>query len=105
MTTFSGSSRSIVVHDDYFPCPHCGADVHHTATFCRACGADEASGWGDNFAESANYDTADDDDDFDYDGYLRREFPDEAPPAPPRDKLIAVVIILLIVALLFTMVL
>lgn len=64
--------------DAWFPCPHCGAQVPQGATFCRACGATEESGWGpDDYQEDypAGYGG---EDDFDYADYLRREFPDHA---------------------------
>ena len=57
--------------DDYFLCPHCGAELPASATFCRECGSSEDSGWnkGDEHAR---------DDDFDYDEYVAREFPQHA---------------------------
>lgn len=61
-----------------FTCPHCGADVRVGAAACRACGSDAETGWADD---------ADDlqpgipsghggKDEFDYDGFVRREFGD-----------------------------
>lgn len=67
---------------DSFPCPHCGAEVPAGATFCRACGASDDAGWNDESAW-----TGGDDDDFDYDDYVGREFPEHAAPgqgSPPR---------------------
>ena len=92
-----------MVHDDYFSCPHCGADVLQTATFCRECGADGRSGWNDEDSDSSGYDPGGDQDDFDYDDYLQREFPDHAPPAATGQKLGVVVIVLIILALLLSM--
>ena len=63
-------------NDDYFVCPHCGAEVSHKARACPECGADDETGW----AEDADKWRADiptgygGDDDFDYDEYVRREF-------------------------------
>ncbi len=90
--------------DDFFPCPHCGADVPVGATFCRECGASEGAGWGeeewseDDF--SGGYSA---EDDFDYDEYLRREFPEKAErraEMSPRAAFFALVAVLLIVSLL-----
>jgi hypothetical protein len=36
---------------DYFPCPHCGADVPMQAKSCPACGSDKETGW----SEEAKY--------------------------------------------------
>lgn len=82
--------------DDWFACPHCGAKVAAGAGFCRACGASAESGWNDDEIGRAE------DDDFDYDDFVRREFPDDAPSEPlsARKLLIALVIGLLIFALL-----
>ncbi|QDV70663.1 hypothetical protein Poly24_43890 [Rosistilla carotiformis] len=85
---FRRRRRTVV---DRTPCPHCGAMILETATFCRHCGASDASGWQD---ETEGY--ADDmsDDDFDYDEFLQREFPGDAPPR--RDFKSFVIIVLLI---------
>jgi hypothetical protein len=62
--------------EDYFVCPHCGADVPAKARSCPECGSDESTGW----AEDADTWSADiptgyaEDDDFDYDDFIRREF-------------------------------
>jgi len=66
--------------DRYFICPHCGSDVDKKAIFCRECGASEDSGWNtdDSLGSSDSYDGYGDED-FDYDEFLRREFPTQAP--------------------------
>jgi hypothetical protein len=54
-------------------CPVCGADVPPNAKACPECGADEKTGW----SEKARYDglgIPDDDEDFDYDAFVQREF-------------------------------
>ncbi len=48
------------------PCPHCGADIHDDATFCRQCGSSDADGW--------NTDTEGEEDDFDYDEFVEENF-------------------------------
>jgi hypothetical protein len=76
---------------DYFHCPHCGGKVAVGASFCRHCGADEGSGWSDDtqtYAEG-NYD----EDDFDYDEYLAREFPESAPTKRPRPHWLIVLVV------------
>lgn len=85
-----------------FPCPHCGEAVIQGATFCRACGASEDSGWNDD-------DTADefssgyDDDEFDYEDFVSREFPQHASnrsPLQPKRLLLSLVIVLTCLAML-----
>jgi hypothetical protein len=62
--------------DDFFVCPHCGADVPARARACPECGSDESTGW----AEDADKWGADiptgyaADEEFDYDDFIRREF-------------------------------
>ena len=64
--------------EDYFVCPHCGAELSVDATFCRHCGASEDAGWGGE-ADSSDADQSDDwSDDFDYDDFIAREFPEHA---------------------------
>lgn len=67
---------------EHFNCPHCGAELPAGAKFCRECGADDEMGWNEEDASSAadlpeGYSN---DDDFDYDDFVRREFPDQADP-------------------------
>jgi hypothetical protein len=69
------------------------------AQFCRECGASEDSGWNDDTDTDAYSD--DSEDDFDYDDYIRREFPDQAAPGGyPWKRLILGILILLIIAAL-----
>lgn len=87
--------------DDYFICSHCGAELPLDARVCTYCGASDESGWGD---------LNDDDygDDFDYDDYLRREFPEYAEPLPRRvrpirlfNTAVAAIVILAMLWLMF----
>jgi len=39
-----------------FPCPVCGADVPAGAVSCKACGADDATGWNVDDPETATQD-------------------------------------------------
>ncbi|MEM7309873.1 MAG: zinc ribbon domain-containing protein [Planctomycetota bacterium] len=52
-------------------CPHCGADLRASATFCRECGSDARTGWSDEAESTGQADLGLDD--FDYEAYLERE--------------------------------
>ncbi len=54
-------------------CPVCGEDVPRNALACPECGADERSGWRED-ADEAGADPGLDEDDFDYDEFVAREF-------------------------------
>ncbi len=90
--------------DDSFVCPHCGADVPSGARFCRECGASEESGWSssaDGTDEGGGYG----EDDFDYEEFVRREFPDRTERAPPSaTRMVAAAIAILVaVAIVWSM--
>ena len=52
-------------------CPNCGAEVPAKAKACPGCGADETTGWSEtSYMGGLNLP----DEDFDYDGYVEREF-------------------------------
>ncbi len=63
--------------EEYFSCPHCGAQVRCGASACRECGSDAETGW----AEDADSGLADiptaygREEEFDYDQFVAREFP------------------------------
>ena len=44
-------------------CAHCGADIHPNARACPECGADESTGWEEDYAPDLGLD----EDEFDYD--------------------------------------
>ncbi|MGC1479903.1 MAG: zinc ribbon domain-containing protein [Chthoniobacterales bacterium] len=54
-------------------CPVCGEDVPRRALACPECGADERSGWRED-ADEVGADLGLDDDEFDYDEFVQREF-------------------------------
>lgn len=60
-------------------CPVCGEALHPAARMCRACGADEDHGWGD--ADDTGGAAGLPDEDFDYGGFVEREFGGGAKPA------------------------
>ncbi len=64
-----------------FSCPNCGAEVKSSALACPECGSDRETGWAEN-ADSCSPDIPGscDDDDFDYDAFVKREF--ESPDWP-----------------------
>ena len=92
--------------DDYFICPSCGAQVPAGADFCRACGASDDLGWDEDGHwwddELPTGYSEDDDDGFDYDEFISREF---GPAATEWSKrhfkrlLLAILVILLCAAL------
>ena len=62
--------------DDYFVCPHCGAQVRTGARACPECGSDEKTGWSedaDKWAAGIPTGYASEDE-FDYKDFVRREF-------------------------------
>jgi hypothetical protein len=88
---------------DSFTCPHCGADVSAGAPACRECGSDAETGWSDDVhVWSANIPAGyDEEDDFDYDAFVAREFPDQVSTKLDIKKLaMAVVVAILCLALL-----
>jgi len=92
-------SRGADHNKDYFICANCGAQVPADAEFCRACGASSDSGWENDNDWSDLSDAAyDEDEDFDYDDFLRREFPEHAEPdtRPQPWRAVTVAIVLLL---------
>ena len=58
-------------------CSHCGEPLKPSATFCRACGSSDESGWNETeegFAEE----------EFDYDEFVAREFGEDKPDVIPH---------------------
>lgn len=86
--------------DDYFLCPHCGAEVKIGAIFCRECGASDDSGWGQDDDVLLDTETAVDDE-FDYHEFVRREFPGagDEPIDPGRLKQLGIAIVILLICL------
>lgn len=78
-----------------FPCPACGEPVEVGRVSCKACGADEATGWGDSEEETAQeLDLPRPHvDDEDYDDFVRSEFGGEGPYEPRPARLSTVLFI------------
>ena len=51
-------------------CALCGADISPNARACPECGADETTGWEDDYTTDLGLD----DDEFDYGEFVEREF-------------------------------
>ncbi len=60
-------------------CPVCGEGVPPRALACPECGADDNSGWRDD--ANTNDAVGVDEDDFDYDKFVREEFGSSPKPA------------------------
>ena len=79
--------------EDYFVCPNCGADVATDASSCRECGASGESGWEDSPEDAIE-------DEFEYDEFLAREFPEHASQSPAQQlRRAAVVTIVVLVGI------
>ena len=69
---------------EYFICPNCGSEVLVGAPSCPDCGSDDRTGWSDE-AETWATDIPSgygEDDSFDYEDFVRREFGDDSVPRP-----------------------
>jgi hypothetical protein len=89
----------------FFACPHCGAQVREGAAACRECGSDAETGWSQDAdggaSGTAGYGA---DDDFDYDEFVREEFPGAAAENPRRawqTALWALIVAMLVAAMLY----
>ena len=86
------------MNEDYdFDCPFCGARVKQGARVCRTCGASDDCGWNTD-------ETAGDawDDNFDYDEFVAREFPDRASETGSEEKqkaLLRLVVLAIVVSM------
>ena len=84
-----------------FTCPVCGEEVHPNARACPSCGADDRSGWRDDAGatDDASALGLGDDEDFDYDEFVAREFGAERPASPRQGWVWWAVAVLLLGAL------
>lgn len=82
---------------EWFHCPNCGEEVRVGAKACPACGSDDETGW----KEEESGMEAETDEDFDYDAYLAREFPESyTPKATFRNTWAWVLMVLALIGLL-----
>jgi len=95
-----GMRRGTKRSGDYFVCPHCGAEVSAEARACPECGSDDATGWAEDADRwAAGIPTGySEDDEFDYEEFIRREFG----RAPSRAFGLPLWLAVLLVAVLFT---
>ncbi|MGD2175363.1 MAG: zinc-ribbon domain-containing protein [Candidatus Brocadiaceae bacterium] len=85
-----------------FPCPHCGAEVRHGSPACPNCGSDEATGWAEDAHKwGAGVPTGySEEDEFDYDEFIRREFGRGRPRFLPIPLWLALLLAALLLGLL-----
>ena len=57
-------------------CPNCGAEIPANARACPECGSDEQTGWSE---QAHTGDAALPEEDFDYAGFVQREFGQRGP--------------------------
>lgn len=91
--------------DDTFYCPICGEANKPNAKSCRGCGADERTGFREDFHEN-EYQDGDyhREDDFNYDEFVEKEF-GESRPKSPRERITTIAAAVLILILIFFLVL
>lgn len=65
---------SLTLEGDYFLCPYCGAEVRKGRAACGECGSCEETGWSEAASEGYADGGYEEDDDFDYDEFVEREF-------------------------------
>ena len=81
-------------------CPVCGEDVPRGSLACPECGADHNSGWRE---DADTYDSLDlPEENFDYDEFVRREFPSKIrPPGMKPIWWITAILVLVISVVLY----
>ncbi|MES2597616.1 MAG: hypothetical protein V4662_19875 [Verrucomicrobiota bacterium] len=67
-------------------CPNCGEWVPKGAVACDDCGACAKSGWKENSEIYDGVDLPDDEEDFDYDDFVKREFGEDREGRPSLSK-------------------
>ncbi len=77
--------------EDWFICPHCGAEVARRARACPECGSDDRTGWSEDVdlwgaGIPAGYSG---EDEFDYQEFIKREFGEARRELGPVLRLVA----------------
>lgn len=86
--------------DNSQECLHCGATLKSDARMCRSCGADANCGWQDDQFETP-YEP---EDEFDYDDFVAKEFPEQVDPAAPdSQKWVRFIMLIVIISLLLSL--
>lgn len=88
--------------NDWSPCPHCGSDLPSNASVCRECG------FSNDYVDSGDDYDPHDADDFDYDDFVAREFPQHREPTSPasqRTMWMRLVILAIVVSFLLSLML
>ena len=86
-------------HRETFSCPNCGSDVVVGKSFCHACGASDDSGWDDDEDLYAGDGYRQDEDDFEYEEFVSREFPEHATPRRPSTLQVGFVVVAILLVL------
>ena len=83
-----------------FKCPECGADVSPNARGCSSCGARKENG---QWLRSENYDGLGiDEDDFDYEDFIEREFGSGQRRKTPKEKFWWVMAVFVLIVFVWT---
>lgn len=86
-------------------CPVCGERVPPRALACPECGADERSGWKEDALTYDGVDLPDEDQEFDYDDFVKREFGGKSHPETHAKGLWWIAGVVLLAALLWMLLL
>jgi uncharacterized membrane protein YvbJ len=85
--------------EDFESCPHCGAELRKNAKFCPECGSSDSDGWRDEEEGHA------DDESFDYDEFVERNYGSTAAnlSTPLHWRFVAIVLLIVFTLACFAM--
>lgn len=83
--------------EDYFVCQNCHAEVSIKARSCPECGADDETGWKEGAMHSGI--GLREDDDFDYEDFIKRDMGNKGPKKQEKALWIVVAAVLLLIVL------
>lgn len=95
----------LTLEGDYFLCPNCGAEVRKGKAACPACGSCDETGWSEAATEGYADGGYEEDDEFDYDEFVEREFPEKSGLPTTKNWGTTLVIVLICLAMALTVVL